>query len=49
MVKTFWDDADEVREETEETFTDKILPLLQPQTQEQQTQLQDLNTSKDNI
>ena len=49
MVKTFWDDADEVREETEETFTEKILPLLQPQTQEQQTQLQNLNMSKDGV
>ena len=49
MIKTFWDDADEVREETEETFTEKILPLLQPQTQEQQTQLQNLNMSKDGV
>ena len=31
LVKTFWDDADEVREETEEIFTEKILPLLQLQ------------------
>ena len=49
MVKTFWDDADEVREETEETFTEKILPLLQPQTQQQKMQLQNLNISKDGV
>ena len=47
MLKTFWDDADEVREETEETFTEKILPLLQPHTQQQKMQLQNLNISKD--
>ena len=47
LLKTFWDDADEVREETEEIFTEKILPILQQQTQQQDIQHQNPNTSKD--